>query len=107
MKAKAFELRVFEMEYSSLATPIREKMNLTFEISGQADYMYYSLLNSVDSITVTRPRCHLEPRACVIAADFVFFKEAGVMSRQQPCVGHALYGLGSYVIICRSCYGNL
>jgi hypothetical protein len=46
-----------------------EKMNLTFEIRGQAGYMYDSLLNSVDGITVTRPRCHLEPRACVIAAD--------------------------------------
>jgi hypothetical protein len=69
--------------------------------------MYDSLLNSVDGITVTRPRCHLEPRACVIAADLVFCMEAGVMSRQQPCVGHSLYGLGSYVIICRSCYGNL
>jgi len=31
-----------------------EKMNLTFEISGQADYMYDSLLNSVDSITVSK-----------------------------------------------------
>jgi len=39
----------------------RTKMNLIFEISGQAGYMYDSLLNSVDSITVTRPRCHLEP----------------------------------------------
>ena len=32
-----------------------EKLNLTFEISGQAGYMYDSLLNSVDSITVSNP----------------------------------------------------
>ncbi len=32
-----------------------EKMNLTFEISGQAGYMYDSLLNSVDSITFSNP----------------------------------------------------
>ncbi len=29
-----------------------EKMNLTFEISGQAGYMYDSLLNLIDGITV-------------------------------------------------------
>jgi hypothetical protein len=82
-------------------------MNLTFEISGQPACMYDSLLNSVNSITVTRQRFHREPRACVITADLLFCMEAGVMSRQQPCVGHALYGLGSYVIIFRSCYENL
>jgi len=47
-----------------------------------------------------------EPRACVIGADFVFFMETGVVPQQQRCVGHALYGLESYVIMCRSCYGK-
>lgn len=32
-----------------------QKINLIFEISGQAGYMYDSLLNSVDSITVSNP----------------------------------------------------
>ena len=98
MKVKAF---------SSTATPARGENESDFEISGQASCMYDSLLNSADSITVTRPGCHLKPRACVITAALVFCMEAGVMSPQQPCVGQALYGPGSYVIICRSCYGNL
>jgi hypothetical protein len=58
-------------------------MNLTFEISGQAGCMYDSLLNSADSITVTRPGYHLKPRACVIATDFVSFMETGVVPLQQ------------------------
>ena len=32
-----------------------DKLNLTFEVSGQSGYLYDSLLNSVDGITVSNP----------------------------------------------------